>query len=109
MVHPAEKSSEKAKIIPTLGGQVSTADLGMTLIHEHLLFGDIPKEKENESIAFAVSLVKEAERVGINTIVDLSPTRNIRLYQAIASQVSMNLIVSTGSYINRLMPSLSQN
>lgn len=85
-------------------GQVSISDLGTTLIHEHLLFGDIPKEKEDESIAFAVSLVKDAERVGINTIVDLSPTRNIRLYQAIAAQVSMNIIVSTGSYINRLMP-----
>lgn len=102
--HSAAKNSEKAKIIPTLNGQISTDDLGVTLIHEHLLFGDIPEEKEKESIALAVNLLKEAERVGINTIVDLSPTRNIRLYQAIASQVSINLIVSTGSYISRMMP-----
>jgi len=92
------------KTIPTMKGSISTKDFGVTLIHEHLLFGDIPKEKEKESVAFAVSLLKEAERVGINTIVDLSPTRDIRLYQEIASQVSINIIVSTGSYIHGWMP-----
>lgn len=102
--HAPRDISGKAHMVPTMRGMIPVSNMGITLIHEHLLFGDIPKEKEAESIAFAVKLVKEAERVGINTIVDLSPTRNILLYQAIASQVSMNLIVSTGSYINRRMP-----
>ncbi len=92
------------KSIPTMNGTISTKDFGVTLIHEHLLFGDIPKDKEKVSVDFAVAMVKEAERVGINTIVDLSPTRDIRLYQEIASQVSLNIIVSTGSYIYRMMP-----
>ncbi len=92
------------KSISTMKGTMATKDLGVTLIHEHLLFGDIPKDKKRESVDFAVTLVKEAERVGINTIVDLSPTRDIQLYQEIASQVSLNIIVSTGSYIHRMMP-----
>ncbi len=101
---PQANPVQKAKKIPTMKGQVSSDKLGTTLIHEHLLFGNIPKEKEKESIEFAVKLIKDAERVGINTIVDLSPTRDIKLYQSIASQVSLNIIVSTGSYIQRFMP-----
>ena len=61
--HPAIETSQKTKSIPTMNGLVSTENLGVTLIHEHLLFGDIPKEKEKESIDFAVNLLKEAERV----------------------------------------------
>lgn len=102
--HAATRLYGNGATIPTMKGSISSKDFGVTLIHEHLLFGDIPKEKEKESIAFAVSLLKEAERVGINTIVDLSPTRDIRLYLEIASQTSINIIVSTGSYIHGWMP-----
>ncbi len=106
---PPLKPVINPKRIPTMTGELSTENFGVTLIHEHLLFGNIPIEKESESIDFTVQMLKDAERVGINTIVDLSPTRDIRLYQKIASQVSVNLIVSTGSYIERLMPDVIKN
>ncbi len=95
---------KKVKKIPTVTGTVDSDQLGTTLIHEHVLFGEIAKDKEQESIDFAVAMLLDAVRVGIDTIVDLSPTRNIRLYQAIAARVPINIIVSTGSYIQRLMP-----
>ncbi len=90
--------------IPTVTGSVDSDKMGLTLVHEHVLFGDIPKDKENESIDFAVMLLKDAARVGIETIIDLSPTRNIELYQKIAGQVPVNIILSTGAYLKKYMP-----
>lgn len=95
---------KKAKKIPTVTGTVDSDKLGITLIHEHILFGNIPDDKVQKSIDFAVEMLRDAARVGIDTIVDLSPARDIRLYQTIAAQSPINIIVSTGSYIQKLMP-----
>lgn len=104
ITYAAEGGGKKGKTVQTMKGPVAVKDLGLTLIHEHLLYREIPKEKEEESVAFTVKLLKDAERVGINTIVDLSPTRDIKLYQQMAAQTSINVIVSTGSYLEHRMP-----
>ncbi len=44
-------------------------------------------------------MLQDAARVGIESLVDLSPSRDIKFYQAIAKHVSMNIIVSTGCYL----------
>jgi phosphotriesterase-related protein len=93
----------KTKKIPTVTGTVDSDKLGTTLIHEHILFGKMPSGKEQESIQFAVKMLQDAVRVGIETIVDLSPTRDILLYKKIAEQVPINIIVSTGTYLEKLM------
>ena len=69
-------------------GDIDTKKFGTTLIHEHILFGNIPGEKRVESIDFAIKMIKDAERVGISTLADLSPNRDIQLYQSIAEGIS---------------------
>ncbi len=102
----AEKNTaQNIKKIPTVAGTVDSDKMGITLMHEHLLHHvAIPPEKERQSLTFALQLLKDAERVGVNTIVDLSPTRDVRLYQQLAKEVSVNIIVSTGAYLQRRMP-----
>jgi phosphotriesterase-related protein len=90
--------------IPTLTGSASSRRLGTTLMHEHLLFGEIPEDLCKDSIDFAVKLLNDASRVGIETVVDLTPSRDIKLYQQIASQSPVRIIASTGYYLRHRVP-----
>jgi len=105
----------KNKLVPTLTGQVASDKLGTTLMHEHILwfagpmeenagYSPIPDELLSETIDFAVSLLKDAARVGIDTIVDLTPFRPIDLYSQIAKRTSVKIIASTGFYRRSKIP-----
>jgi len=96
-------------------GFVRCDSLGRTLIHEHVLwFGgprledsgykSIPDNKRQESVDFAVSLLNDAARVGINTLVDLTPHRPIDLYQQIAKRTPLRIVPSTGFYRRAKIP-----
>lgn len=95
--------------IETVRGAIDTADLGVTLMHEHVfvLTGDIhqnyPAEwgSEDERIADAVRRLRGAYDAGVRTIVDLTVVglgRYIPRIQRIAEQISVNLVVATGVY-----------
>src|SRR5690242_16201221 len=86
-------------MVPTLTGAVPCDNLGTTLIHEHVLYGEMPSDQRAASVDIAVKLLKDAARVGVDTLVDLSPTREMPLYQEIAKQVPLRIIASTGSYL----------
>jgi len=85
-------------------GPADCGSLGTTLMHEHVLYGEVPPDLRPESVELAVKLLKEAARVGIDSLVDLSPTRDIALYQEIAKQVPLRIIPSTGSYLYSRTP-----
>ena len=96
-------------------GMVRCDSLGTTLMHEHVLWfggprlGDpgyapIPAGKRQESVDYAVSLLNDAARVGINTLVDLTPHRPIDLYQQIAKRTSVRIVPSTGFYRRAKIP-----
>lgn len=100
---------KKYKFIQSVSGKVASNKLGRTLMHEHILFFGGPMEHnvsfepipENliaETIDFAVAGLNDAARVGIDTIVDLTPHRPIELYEQIAKRTTVNIIVSTGFY-----------
>ena len=95
-------------------GDVDLEDLGMTLIHEHVFWDFEPKWREG-SITFTKQELEAAAEYGARTVVDVAPHpyRIPEWYQAVASQVSLNLVVSTGFYLeNRVTPeirSLSEN
>lgn len=102
-------------MVPTLTGPVRCDSLGTTLIHEHVLWfagrdsGDagytpIPDDKRAESVDFAVSLLNDAARVGIDTLVDLTPHRPIDLYEQIAKRTSVKIVPSTGFYRRTKIP-----
>ncbi|MGA2983461.1 MAG: hypothetical protein ABSG32_06575 [Terriglobia bacterium] len=96
-------------------GPVRCNSLGRTLMHEHILwFGGprlddqgytpIPDDKRAESVEFAVSLLNDAARVGIETLVDLTPHRPIDLYQQIAQRTRVKIVPSTGFYRRAKIP-----
>lgn len=102
-------------IIPTLTGNIKPAELGTTLMHEHVLwfsgsfdenagYTPIPDDLIQDTVDFAVSALNNAARVGINTIVDLTPFRPIDLYEQIAKRTSVNIIASTGFYRRSKVP-----
>jgi phosphotriesterase-related protein len=96
-------------VVETVRGPVATAELGQTLMHEHVfvLTSDIqqnyPEEwgSEEQRIADAVAKLTELAATGVRTIVD--PTvvglgRYIPRIQQIAEQVDLNIVVATGCY-----------
>ncbi len=95
--------------VRTVKGPVDTAELGTTLMHEHVfvLDADIqqnyPEEwgSEDDRVADAVQKLTTLAGVGVRTIVD--PTviglgRYIPRIQRIAEQVDLNIVVATGCY-----------
>ncbi|MGY1695069.1 phosphotriesterase [Geodermatophilus sp. SYSU D00814] len=95
--------------VQTVRGAVETAELGQTLMHEHVfvLNADVqqnyPDEwgSEDERVADAVQKLTKLAATGVRTIVD--PTviglgRYIPRIQRIAEQVDLNIVVATGCY-----------
>lgn len=106
----------KYKVIPTVTGTVASNKLGTTLMHEHVLwfggpgaenpnYNPIPNDLIQETFDYAVARLNDAARVGIDTIIDVTPHRPIDLYQQIASQTKVNIVVSTGFYRRSKSPS----
>src|SRR5712691_10305821 len=111
---PAGKQP-KPLMVSTMNGPVLCGSLGTTLMHEHILWFSGPKLTDSgytpipdalraESMEFAVSLLNDAARAGIDTLVDVTPHRPIQLYQQIAKQTSVKIIPSTGFYRRQKIP-----
>ena len=95
--------------VETARGPVDTADLGQTLMHEHVfvLTADVqqnyPAEwgSEDDRVADAVDRLRSLHGLGIRTIVD--PTvvglgRYVPRIERIAAQIDINIVVATGIY-----------
>jgi phosphotriesterase-related protein len=94
---------------------MDVSELGTTLMHEHILFFSgprqdnpnytaIPDDLRSDSVDFAASLLNDASRVGIDTVVDLTPYRPIDLYEQIAKRTTVKIIASTGYYRRSKVP-----
>lgn len=73
-------------------------------MHEHVLFGEIPEDLRSDSMNFAVGLLNDAALAGVDTVVDLTPFRDIKLYEEIGRRTSVKIIASTGYYLRRRVP-----
>jgi phosphotriesterase-related protein len=101
-------------MIPTAKGEISSADLGATLMHEHIFVLNTEIEQnypegwnEEERIADAVVKLRELKRHGIDSLVDLTVVglgRYIPRVVRIAEQVDINIVVATGLYTYRDLP-----
>lgn len=101
-------------VLHTVGGPVDTADLGSTLMHEHIfvLTADVQHNypdgwDEQARVADAVARLTELRAVGVRTIVD--PTvvglgRDVRRIQRVCEQVDLNVVVATGIYTHSDVP-----
>ena len=101
--------------VETARGPVDTAELGQTLMHEHVftMTPDVqqnyPSEwgSEDDRVADAVVKLNEVAALGVRTIVD--PTvvglgRYVPRIARIAEQVDLNIVVATGLYTYDSVP-----
>jgi len=100
--------------VNTVRGPVDAADLGTTLMHEHV-FVRSPEVASNwptgwdraSQVAQAVERLHELKAAGIDTIVDLTVVglgRDIDTVQEVAAQVELNIVVATGLYTYTELP-----
>lgn len=101
--------------VPTAAGDVDSADLGTTMMHEHVFvhtpeitinypdtFGD-----EEARIDHAVALLTAANQHGVSTIVDctvLGLGRDVRRVRRVAERVPVNIVCATGYYTWNELP-----
>ncbi|MCL8209292.1 MAG: amidohydrolase family protein [Actinomycetia bacterium] len=98
-----------ATTVNSVLGPVSTADLGFTLMHEHVVTGSAGIWETYPEIlggvedlpALAVAALEEARRGGVRTIVDLTTMdlgRNIRFLAQVARESGVTIIAATGAW-----------
>ncbi|MBW9215533.1 hypothetical protein KV102_11845 [Mumia sp. zg.B53] len=100
--------------VQTVAGPVDSADLGRTLVHEHIVIvGEEHRQNyagdwdEDQVVADAVRDLTELARLGIDTIMDptvLGLGRYVPRVQRIAEQVDLNIVVATGLYTYNELP-----
>ncbi len=105
--------------VETVQGTVDAAELGLTLIHEHVRFRDEavaenwPGRYDDEAeMAAAVEAVNAAAGHGVRTIVD--PTamfggRDVRFMKRVADQTGVNIAFCTGIYTYDYLPHYFEN
>ncbi|HEY7835118.1 MAG TPA: hypothetical protein VIG30_16195, partial [Ktedonobacterales bacterium] len=101
-------------IIPCVGGTVDTADLGFTLIHEHLrvrseaVAAQWPHLYDDaRELAAAIAQVRAAQARGVATIVDptvLGLGRDIAFMQRVVDATGIQLLAATGLYTYHDLP-----
>src|SRR6185436_18077208 len=95
--------------VETVTGRASVKDLGMTLVHEHLLIGYpgwfmdalAPKFRRDEAMARGVDKLAELYSLGVRTFVDPCPMdlgRDPTFMAECAQKSGMRIICSTGAY-----------
>ena len=94
--------------LQTVTGPIDSADLGFTLMHEHILIANwsmrmaVPGWIDRDDLVKrAIQEVRSAQARGVRTIVDLTPVnlgRDIDVIRAVAEGAEMQIIAATGFY-----------
>lgn len=101
--------------VQTFKGSVAAADLGTTLIHEHVFVGDPeldlnfphPEWDEARLVDEAVAGLDRLWDLGIRTVVDLTVPglgRDVARVAGVAARTRVNLVASTGYYTKDVLP-----
>jgi len=100
--------------INTVTGSIDTAELGFTLMHEHIYVlseGVVPNFPhlfdKPARLAQAVAALKDAKAHGVATVVDLTVLglgRDVAFVRDIAREAGINVIVATGLYTYDELP-----
>jgi phosphotriesterase-related protein len=94
-------------IVQTVLGTIDLNDLDETMMHEHVFFGNWGDERWREpSIAFARRELEKLVACGARTLVDVGPhpARAMSWYTELAPQIDLNILLSTGFYLERRTP-----
>ncbi len=95
--------------VHTVTGPVAVTDLGVTLMHEHILIGYpgweadtvSPGPSRDDILAVAVDKVQSMQALGIRTMLDPCPNdlgRDVELAAEVAARTGFNIICATGLY-----------
>jgi phosphotriesterase-related protein len=95
--------------VSTVLGPVDAADLGRTLIHEHVLVGmpgyfldyRSPAFKRDDALAKVVDNFQRLHDYGVKTVVDPCPSdigRNVEFIAEVSQKSGINIICATGVY-----------
>ncbi|NOX32482.1 MAG: phosphotriesterase-related protein [Deltaproteobacteria bacterium] len=99
-------------MVNTVTGPVSSDELGITLMHEHILFG-YPGWEGDQTIApfdrkaivsAGVDVLNQLKTLGLTTFVDATTNDGGRcpeVYKEISEETGVNIICSTGYYFER--------
>lgn len=101
--------------VQTFTGPVRSADLGFTLVHEHVFVGhpeldlNFPHAEWDPQEAFdrAVAGLEELYELGVRTVVDLTVLglgRDVRRVAEVVEHSRVNLVASTGYYTADVLP-----
>jgi phosphotriesterase-related protein len=100
--------------VQTVQGPVEAAELGVTLIHEHLRFRDDavaaqwPRAyDEQDELEKVLSEVHAAKEHGVQTIVDpaaMYAGRDVRFMKHVAEQTGVRIVACTGIYSYGFLP-----
>ncbi len=97
------------KTVETVTGPISVDRLGKTLIHEHFIFGypgfqgdvTLGAFKEDEVLEAAISVARQMQSFGVQTVVDPTPNecgRNPQLLRKVSEATGLQIICATGYY-----------
>jgi phosphotriesterase-related protein len=101
--------------VQTFRGAVRAADLGTTLVHEHVFVRDHelevnlpdPEWDREAAVAAAVDGLRRVHALGVDTVVDLTVPglgRDVALVAEVAVRVPVHLVASTGWYAPQALP-----
>ena len=96
-------------VINTVLGPMDSADLGFTLMHEHLIVAptgisaNYPEFLGTNPMERAVDILQKAKEGGVDTLVDattLDLDRNVALMAEASRRSGINIIACTGWHLN---------
>jgi len=99
--------------IQTVLGAVAPEDLGVTMMHEHVV-ARFNEKLEARELHYAIKELRKARMWGCHTIVEVSPPRmflelnggrNIPILQEVAKKTGLNIVCCTGYY--RIPPEIN--
>lgn len=95
--------------VNTVTGPLDTADLGYTLVHEHVLSTSAGMKEvypefidRQGTIETAVSHLKECYGEGLRTLMDMAPFdlgRDVRLLEEVSQKSGVRIIATTGTWL----------
>jgi phosphotriesterase-related protein len=108
LLAPALAASEPGPSIETVLGPMAAADLGLTLVHEHVLVDFVGADRvspdrysADEVFRVALPHFAEAKRLGVRTLMECTPAylgRDPLLLRRLAAATGLNLLTNTGYY-----------
>jgi phosphotriesterase-related protein len=103
----------KKSMVNTVTGQISPDDLGITLMHEHIVFGypgwsgdcTLAPDDRKAALEAGLSVMEEIKACGVKTFVDPTPNetgRNPELLKEVSEKSGVNIVCTTGFYYEEM-------